>query len=218
MRPLLLAALTFAASAAPAVAQVIPDEFPDRTEPVTDRVRRQLVERHRAFLSGLYAEGGLAAGPVVGTPALYGSARLEGGYRFQSGDAVAFVTSFRTPLNGGLDVVPGVPGLGGGDAQAMTASLGVQGAVALRRLAPESDLARRADLGLGVGTAVFGSDVVMAIEVVPRVAFDLTPTLSLPVGLRLVQEVGGAARGGPFVGLSVGLRQIWADSARMVLE
>ena len=197
---------------APLAAQVVPDDFPDQT-PMSDRVQRDLVERYRGFLSGLYSEGTLASGPVVGSPALYGSATVEGGYRFRSGDAVAVVSSFRAPLA----IEPLANAAAGGVADELVGTVGVQGTLALRRFS-DAGLARRAELGVGLGTSFFGSATVVAVEALPRVAIPLSPTTSLPVGLRISQQVAGPGVRGPYVGLSVGLRRIWADEARMVLE
>ena len=198
--------------AAPLAAQVIPDDFPDQT-PMSDRLQRDLVERYRGFLAGLYSEGTLASGPVVGTPALYGSATVEGGYRFRSGDAVALVTSFRAPL--GVDAFAGA--VGNGVADELVATLGVQGALSLRRFSDAGPM-RHAELGVGLGTSFFGSATVAAVEVSPRVAIPISPTTSLPVGLRISQQISGPGVQGPYVGLSIGLRRIWADEARMVLD
>ena len=205
-----IAALAALILAGPAAAQVVPDEFPDPAESVADRVRKDFVERYRPFLSGLYSEGTLAAGPVVGSPLAYGSATLEGGYRFDSGDSVGLLTSVQTPL--GLNPVSGEVS---GD---LTGFLGAQVGLALRRVAPEAAWARRAELGVGAGAAFYGGTVATSVHLAPRVAVPLTPTLSMPLGVRVSQEIGGAVGRGPFVGLSVGLRRIWADEARMVLE
>ena len=203
----LLAAL---ALAMPAASQTVPDEFPEHSEPMIDRVRKDFVERYRPFLSGLYSEGTLAAGPVVGSPLAHGSATLEGGYRFDSGDSVGLLTSVQAPF--GLNPVSGEV------SDDLTGFLGAQVGLALRRVAPEAAWARRAELGLGAGAAFYGGAVATSVHVAPRVAVPLTPTLSLPLGLRVSQEIGGPVGRGPFVGLSIGLRRIWADEARMVLE
>lgn len=204
------AALLALVLALPATAQVVPDEVPDHNEPFAERVRKDLVERHRSFLSGLYSEGTVAAGPVVGSPLAHGSATLEGGYRFDSGNAVALVTTVQTPL--GLNPVTGDP------LDDVTGYVGGQLGLALRRVAPGAAWARRAELGVGVGAAFFGGSAAPVVHLAPRVVLPLTPTLSAPVGLRVSQEIGGDVGRGPFVGLSVGLRRIWADQARMVLE
>lgn len=202
----LAAALTLLAIAGvPLAAQIVPDEFPDQT-PMGERVQQDLIERYRPFLSGLYSEATVASGPVVGVPALHGSATVEGGYRFDSGNAVAIVASARSPL--GVETVDG-------DLDPLTGSLGVQAAFALRRVSP-SALAQRAELGVGMGASFYQGRTVAAVELTPRIAFPLTPTLSVPVGVRLSQTLGDGR--GPFVGLSIGLRRIWADQARMVLE
>ncbi len=209
MRVLLVLSLLLSA---PLAAQVIPDDFPDQT-PMSDRAQRDLVERYRGFLAGLYSEGTLASGPVVGVPALYGSATVEGGYRFRSGDAVAVVTSFRSPL--GVEPLAGA--VAGGVADELLGTVGVQGTLSLHRFS-DAGLARRAEIGVGLGTSFFGSATVAAVEVLPRVAIPLSPTTSLPVGLRISQQISGPGVQGPYVGLSIGLRRIWADEARMVLD
>ena len=201
MRPFLLAALA-AALAFPAPAQVVPDEVPDSGEPFADRARREVTERHRPFLSGLYAESAFAVGPEVGGPALFGSALAEGGYRFDSGLALGAVVAARAPL--------GVTPLGEPDGA--SARLGVGLAV------PVGGRSRRFEVGVGGGVLVSERATAFSVEVAPRVVLPLTPVLSVPVGLRVSQEVGGAVGRGPFVGVSLGLRRIWADDARMVLE
>lgn len=195
--------------ALPASAQLVPDEFPDASESMADRARRDLVERHRGFLSGLYAESGIAIGPQAGAPSVLAGGSLEGGYRFRSGDGIALLSSYRAPLQG-------TPL--GDEATAGVALLGAQAIVSLGRVAPGSELARRAEVAVGM-TALFDDDATIpTVELSPRVAFPLTPVLSLPVGLRISHELGDATPRGTFVGLSIGLRRIWADEARMVLE
>lgn len=213
MKPL---ALLLVALAVPAAAQVVPDEFPDPTEPFADRVERQLVERHRAFLSGLYASSSATVGPEISQPGLLGGFVAEGGYRFGSGHAVALQVALRRPLDG--DPLRERP-----TADA-TGSFGVQYVVGLGRRAAPSSPFRQAEVALGVAASVFddaaGGELVTvpSVDVTPRVAIPLTPVLSAPVGVRLSQELGPHARSGLFVGLSIGLRRIWADEARMVLE
>lgn len=208
MRSLLAVALA-AALAAPAVAQGVPDELPDRNEPFADRAQREIVERHRPFLSGLYLESTLAAGPVLGEPVAYGAGVVEGGYRFDGGDAIAVLASFRAPL----EVNP----LTGDLVDAVGGTVGAQYALNARRFLSESPVARRAELAVGAGVSFVGEDTRGMLELVPRYAIPMTPTLSLPVGLRVSQELGPGARG-PFVGLSLSVRRIWADEARMVLQ
>lgn len=210
------AALLALAFALPAAAQVVPDDFPDHTEPIADRVRKDFVERYRPFLSGLYGEGTVAAGPVLRAAGVYGSATAEGGYRFDGGTSVSVLASFRTPL--GADPLAVDPATGGVPGDGLTGSFGAQVGLALRGLAPRSRWARRAEVGLGAGAAFYEGGAATTVHVAPRVALPLTPTLSVPVGLRLSQEIGGPEGRGPFVGLSLGLRRIWADEARMVLR
>ena len=214
LAPLLLA-LAVSASA-----QVVPDEFPDPTEPLVDRSNRELAERHRPFLSGLFASSTLAVGPEVGVPALVGAAAFEGGYRFGSGHAVALASDVRSPL--AQSPVTGAP------EASVTASVGLEAIVALGRGADRASILRGAEIGLGVGASVFSAEnavtgftedhVVPSLSLSPRVALPLSPTMAVPVGLRVSTELGRGARPGPFVGLSVGVRRIWADEARMVLE
>jgi hypothetical protein len=52
----------FLALALPLSAQVVPDEFPDPTGPFRERASRELAERHRPFLSSLYAQSAFAVG------------------------------------------------------------------------------------------------------------------------------------------------------------
>ena len=221
------AILLAAALALPAAAQVVPDEFPDADEPVIDRVRRDLVERHRPFLSGLYASSAFAAGPRVGELVLYGAVATDVGYRFGSGDALAVQAALQSPLDRAFFREPGSDRLAG--------ALGVEAVLGLRRFAAPGSLLERAEVGLGLGVTAYevdpdapdvvglygersGTVVTPVLTVTPRVALPLTPTLSAPVGLRIGQELSSTGRPGPFVGFSVGLRRIFADEARMVLE
>lgn len=194
----------------PAFAQVVPDEFPEPGEGPADRSRSDLVERHRPFLSRLYVESTLAAGPALGTPTTFGAAVVEGGYRFDSGDAVSLLTSVTAPIT--LARAPGEPVVGAGVA------LGAQYALSAARFAPSSGLARRTEVGLGVGYVSYDEAAVWSLDLAPRVTFPLTPVLSVPVGVRVSQEIGSDLSRGTFVGVSVGLRRIFADEARMVLE
>ena len=215
------------ALALPAAAQVVPDEFPDADEPLIDRTRRDLVERHRPFLSGLYTSSSFAAGPQVGEPVLYGAAVVDGGYRFDSGDAIALQAVVQSPLDRAFFQDPASDRLAG--------AFGLEGVVGLRRFAAPGSILERAEVGLAVGLTAYdvasdgpdgadlygdtpGTLVTPFVSVSPRVALPLTPTLSVPVGFRIGQEIGAAGRRAPFVGLSVGLRRIFADEARMVLE
>ncbi len=87
---------------------------------------------------------------------------------------------------------------------------------------------RGAEIGLGAGLGVFqaGRDAapggqsvsVGSVSVNPRVVLPLSPTVGVPVGVRVTQEFGARGTPGTFVGLSFGLRRIWADDARMVLK
>lgn len=214
MKPLFL----LLALAAPALAQVVPDEFPEPTEPFGDRSNRELVERHRAFLSGLFASTAFAVGPQVGQPFLYGAATVDGGYRFQSGDALAVHTTLQSPLDRSA--------LSGAATGRISGTLGAEAILGLRRFAASGSPLERAEVGVGLGVSVYeaaedsrvGSLVLPSVSVTPRVTVPITPVLSMSVGLRLSQEIGADAQRGPFVGLSVGLRRIWADEARMVLD
>lgn len=197
------------ATALPAAAQLVPDEFPTADDSFADRARREIVDRHRDFLSGLYAESSVTVGPQAGAPALVAGGSAEGGYRFRSGDAVAVVSSYLTPLVNPLVVPVNAQG---------SALLGAQAVVSLRRFAPSSALARRAELGLGASALFSGGETVPALEVAPRVVIPLSPVTSMPVGVKVSHELGAATGRGTFVGLSVGFRRIWADDARLVLE
>lgn len=199
----------------PLGAQVVPDEFPDPSEPFNDRASRALAERHRPFLSGLYAQSAFAVGPEIGRPDVIGAAAVEGGYRFRSGHAVALATSLRSPLSS--DPLTGEPDLD------LTASIEGEFVASLGRGADRRSVLRGAEVGIGAGASVFTgpsgvSIFAPTVSLSPRVVLPLTPTTGLPVGLRISQEIGSQARTGPYVGLSVGFRRIWADAARMVLE
>lgn len=205
----ILVLLLVASVALPTSAQFVPDEFPDATESMAERNRRDLVERHRGFLSGLYSESAFAVGPQAGAPDLLAGATAENGYRFASGDALALVTAYRAPL--ALDPVSRLP-------EAGSVLLGANGTLALRRFAPSSGLARRAELGIGVSALFDEAATIPTLDITPRVTIPLTPVMSLPVGVRISHELGDATPRGTFVGLSIGVRRIWADEARMVLE
>jgi len=211
MRPLAL----FLALALPLSAQVVSDEFPDPTEPFSDRASRELADRHRPFLSGLYAQSAFAVGPEIGRPDLIGAAAVEGGYRFDSGHAIALATSLRSPLSS--DPLTGEPDLD------LTASIEGEFVASLGRGADRRSVLRGAEVGLGAGASVFAlpsgvSVFAPTVSLSPRVVFPLTPTTGIPVGLRISQEIGSEARTGPYVGVSVGFRRIWADAARRILE
>ncbi|WP_420454929.1 hypothetical protein [Rubrivirga sp.] len=214
-----LAALALlVALALPAGAQIVPDEFPG-SEPMIDRAQRDLVERHRPFLSGLFASSTVAVGPAVGQPELNAAVAFEGGYRFGSGHAIALASAVTSSLDRPL-------GADGVDPHT-TATVGGEVIVALGRGADRRSVLRGAEVGLGLGASFYQTDrglrgtesvAVPSLSLRPRVALPLTPTMSVPVGLWVTQELGRDGRPGPFVGLSVGLRRIWADEARMVLE
>ncbi len=215
-RPVLLALA--AALAVPAAAQVVPDEFPG-PEPMTDRVERDLVERHRPFLSGLFASSTVAVGPAIGQPELNAAVAFEGGYRFGSGHAIALASAVTSSLDRPLGSGSAGPNT--------TATVGGEVILALGRGADRRSVLRGAEVGLGLGASVYETDrgaigtesvIVPSLSISPRVALPLTPTMAVPVGLRVTQELGRDGGPGTFVGLSVGLRRIWADEARMVLN
>lgn len=209
------------ALASSSVAQVVPDEFPS-SGPVIDRVERELVERHRPFLSGLFASSAVAVGPAVGQPELNAAVAFEGGYRFGSGHAIALVSAVRSPLD--RSPFEGRPGVG------LTATVGGEAIVALGRGVDRQSVLRGAEVGIELGASLYEAELALALlgverrvvpslSISPRVALPLTPTTSVPVGLRLSHEFGRSdSRPGTFVGLSVGLRRIWADDARRVLN
>lgn len=211
-----LALLVGLALLGPATAQVVPDEFPDPSEPFADRAQREWVERHRPFLSGLFASSSVAAGPEVGQPEVIAALAFDAGYRFASGHALAVTTSMRGPLERNP--------LTGARDEGLTAVIGAEAVLALGGRADRASVLRGAELGLGAGVALFDAAsgdartlALPSVSVRPRVAIPLTPTLALPVGIQVTKEVGEDAR--PlFVGLSLGVRRIWADEARMVLE
>ena len=195
--------------AAPATAQVVPDEFPS-PEPYADRIQRDLVERHRGFLGGLYAESAASVGPQVSAPDVLWATRAEGGYRFRSGLALGALVQYQAPL--GADPLAGQP-------VGAAALLGA--GVSIPVLWGEASGRRESRVELGFGSSAFFADgaTAFALDVTPRVVVPLTPVTSVPVGLRVQQAVGGdLPTAGPFVGITVGLRRIWADEALMVLE
>ena len=214
LAPMRLVLLVLAvATALPAAAQLVPDEFATADDSFADRARRDLVERHRGFLSGLYAQSSVTAGPQAGAPAIVAGGALEGGYRFDSGDAVSVVSSYLTPL-----VNPSVNPLDGPVDVQGAVFLGAQAVASLARFAPGSALARRLEVGLGASALFSGGAAVPALEVAPRFVVPLSVVTSLPVGLRVSHELGEGTGRGTFVGLTVGVRRIWADEARLVLE
>ena len=96
--------------------------------------------------------------------------------------------------------------------------------LSLGRGAARRSVLRGAEVGVGLGVDLFedasgtGRTVTIpSVSLSPRIAIPVTPTLAVPVGLRVTQEVGADARP-PFIGLSVGVRRIWAVAARMVLD
>ena len=211
-----LLVLLLAAVALPAAAQVVPDELPDPTEPFADRANRELIERHRPFLSGLFASSTLAVGLEVGAPELIGAVGAEGGYRFESGHALALSTSVRGPLERNP--------LTGDRGEGLKATVGGEMILSLGRGAARRSILRGAEVGVGLGVDLFedasgtgSTAAIPSVSLSPRIAIPVTPTLAVPVGLRVTQEVGADARPA-FVGLSLGVRRIWADAARMVLE
>jgi hypothetical protein len=205
--PVLLLA---AALAAPAAAQVVPDEFPDSGESMADRNNRELEERHLGFLSRFYGQSTVEAGPSFSRAAPVVGTNVEGGFRLGSGDAVAVSFNVRTalgedPLTGGLRAD-----------QALTTGL-LEYVVALDRRIPS--LPAGAELALGVGGSTGAVDGT-AVEVNPRWAIPLGGVTSLPVGLRASYAFGERALGASpvFVGLSVGMRYGYVSDRRMVLE
>ncbi|WP_412063561.1 hypothetical protein [Rubrivirga sp. IMCC45206] len=201
-------ALVFAlALATAASAQIIPDEFPT-DEPMIDRTKRELTERHRPLLSGLFATSTLSAGPRLAQPELFAAVGGEAGYRFGSGHAVALSVAVQAPIQS-------APGAGLGEVDDTAGALGLEYLHGLRRVGTRT-VGR--ELAVGAGASFYGDGTVARLAVSPRIVVPLSPVLSAPVGLTLAQEIGDAARPGPFVGVTVGLRRIWADRARMVLE
>ena len=213
-RALALAALAALVLAVPAAAQTGGSADCVGPNPsMAEQNRRALEERHRGFLSRIYALSTVGIGPDVGGDALMRAATFEGGYQFDSGDAVAFVTSaraalLRDPVFGELN-----------PESASAVSGGVQYVVGLGRFAPRSAVARRAELGLGLAGTDYGGGGVVTAEVHPRVVVPVSSFLSVPVGLQISQPVGGGYEGArTFVGLSVGLRSQYTPANRLVLD
>ena len=210
-RALALAALVLAAPVAAQTSR--PADCVGPNPSMAEQNRRALEERHRGFLSRLYALSTVGVGPDVGGSALMRAASFEGGYQFDSGDAVAFVTSaraalLRDPVFGDLD-----------PESASAVSVGAQYVIGLGRFAPSSAVARRAELGLGVAGADYGGGGVVTAEVHPRVVVPISSFLSVPLGLQISQPVGGGYDGArTFVGLSVGLRSQYTPANRLVLD
>ena len=207
-----LLALGLALLAAPAGAQITTGGCTGPNPSVADETNRALAERHRGLLSRLYSAGGVGVGPAVGAGEVLRSATFEGGYQFDSGDAVAFVTSARTallrdPVFGTVDVTSG-----------QAVSVGAQYVVGLGRFAPRSAVARRAEFGVGVVAADYGEGGVAAVELSPRVLVPLASFLSAPVGLHVSQPVGGYEGARTYVGLSIGLRTQYVPPSRLVLD
>ncbi len=203
MKPLVFAlALATAASA-----QIVPDEFPS-DEPMSDRTQRELTERHRPLLSGLFASSTVSAGPRLAQPELFAAVGGEAGYRFGSGHAVAVTLAVQTPLQPSTDAALR-------DVDETTSALGLEYVHSLR---PVRTGATGRELAVGAGASFYGDGTVARLSVSPRIVLPLSPVLSAPIGVTVAQEVGDAARPGPFVGVTVGLRRIWADRVRMVLE
>ena len=201
-------ALVFAlALATAASAQLVPDEFPS-DEPLVDRSNRELIERHRGTLSGLFATSTLSAGPRLAQPGLVAAVGGEAGYRFASGHALALRLAVQSPLDAD-------PSTGFGEVDDTSAALGLELLRSVRRAGIRT---LGAEVALGAGASFYGDGTVGRLAVTPRVVVPLTPVLSAPIGVTLAHEVGDAARPGPFLGVTVGLRRIWADRARMVLE
>ena len=208
----LLLALGLALLAAPVSAQVTSGGCTGPNPSVADETNRTLAERHRGLLSRLYSIGGVGVGPAVGTGDVLQSATFEGGYQFDSGDAVAFVTSartalFRDPVFGGVDFEGG-----------QAVSVGAQYVVGLGRFSPRSAVARRAEFGVGVVAADYGEGGMAALELAPRVLVPLTSFLTAPVGLHVSQPLGGYDGARTYVGLSVGLRTQYVPPSRLVLD
>ena len=212
MRPLYAAVVLAAVLAAPpAVAQVGTGGCPGPNPSVADQTSRMLAERHRGLLSRLYTIGSVAAGPSPGTGGLYSAAVAEGGYQFDSGDALALVSSVSSPVFRD-------PSTGRFTADGVETTLGLQYVAGLGRLAPRSAVARRAEVGVGLAASTAGESGVVVAQFAPRVVVPLTAFLSAPVGLQVSQPLGGYDGARTFVGLSIGLRTQYVPPSRLVLD
>ncbi|MDT0633024.1 hypothetical protein RQM47_09005 [Rubrivirga sp. S365] len=198
-------------AAAPVGAQVSSPGCPGPGPSVAGETTRALQERHRGLLSRLYSIGGVAVGPEVGAGGVLQAATFEGGYQFDSGDALAFVGSagvpaFRDPVAGTFD------------AGGATTSVGLQYVAGLGRFVPASALARRSELGVGLAASAVGESGGVVAQVAPRVVVPLASFLSLPLGVQISQPLGGYEGARTFVGLSVGLRTQYVPPSRRVLD
>ena len=201
-----------ALAAAPATAQGIPDNIPDKPgESLADRHWDRMEERYRGLLSRFFSGGSFDVAPIAGP--VY-QLELGLGYTLETGDALTLHVGGRT-VPAMIGARTASPAFGDG---AFFGRLGYE--LSGTRFFGASPLGWRSALGLGVGV-LSGTDLTAALfEVAPTYALIVRDSWSVPAGLRLSLATidnrdPDATLTRAFLGIHFGVRWHWMHRDRL---